>query len=194
MSAAVILGSVLRATGHTIGLQSAPPPSFEQVYESHFEFVWRTLRRLGVPDAALDDIVQDVFIVVYRRLQNFRGESSLKTWLFGILLRVLATHRRTAQRRATEPLGDREPLSHAPSPAAQVERAQARALLMQLLDALDEDRRIIFVSVEIEQMSCPDVAEALGVNLNTVYSRLRAARRDFEAVLSRHRAREQGKP
>src|SRR5690606_26101751 len=160
--------------------------SFETVYNDHFDFVWRTSRRLGIPEASLDDVVQDVFIVVYRRLRDFRGHSSLKTWLFGIVLRVVQTHRRTASRRALELLGDREPCCTAPGPAEATERAQARATLQQLLDTMDEDKRVVFVLVELEQMSCPEVAEASGANLNTVYSRLRAARREFEAALARH--------
>ena len=185
MTAAVVLSFVLRAA-EPFGPR---PPAFEVIYEQYFDFVWRTLRRLGVAEAALDDAAQDVFVVVYRRLADFRGHSTLKTWLFGIVVRVVRTHRRTTLRRGTEPLGDREPHCPLPGPAEATEQAEARELLHRLLDQLDDDKRVVFVMVEIEQMSCPDVAEALAVNLNTVYSRLRAARRDFEAALARQRAR-----
>lgn len=190
MTAAVVLNFLLRAARESPRQALWVPCSFEAVYEEYFDFVWRTLRRLGVQDAHLDDAVQDVFIVVYRRLSDFRGHSSLKTWLFGIVLRVARTHRRTAVRRGAELLGDREPDCTAPGPAEATEHAQGRELLRRILDGLDEQKRVVFVLAELEQMSTPEIAAALGVNVNTVYSRLRAARRDFEAALARHRARE----
>src|SRR5690606_26452212 len=130
---------------------------FERVYDDYFDFVWRTCRRLGIPEASLDDAVQDVFVVVYRRLGDFRGHSSLKTWLFGVVLRVVQTHRRTASRRGAEPLGDREPNCPRAGPAEATEKAQARAVLQALLDELDEEKRIVFILVEIEEMSCPEI-------------------------------------
>src|SRR6186713_2887600 len=72
------------------------PPAFAEVYESCAKLVWRNLRRLGVPEAALEDAAQDVFLVVHRRLSEFEGRSTLRTWIFGIVLRVAARHRRKA--------------------------------------------------------------------------------------------------
>jgi RNA polymerase sigma-70 factor (ECF subfamily) len=177
--------------------QSAPVASaalaegaadFGAVYDEHFAFVWRSLRRLGVADAHLDDAAQDVFLVVYRRLAEFEGRSSLKTWLFGIVLRVVRTHRRTAMRKPTEPL-DVEPHANGSAPEELTEAAQAARLLHALLGELDDAPRAVFVLAELEEMTAPEISAALGVNLNTVYSRLRAARRDFDAALARHRAR-----
>jgi RNA polymerase sigma-70 factor (ECF subfamily) len=165
-------------------------PSFEVVYEEHFDFVWRSLRRLGIADAQVDDAVQDVFVVVHRRLGEFEGRSTMKTWLFGIALRVASVHRRTAARRPTEPLDEDLPDQAGNLPAdALSEAAEAARLVHRLLDCLDEDRRAVFVLAELEQMTAPEISVALGVNLNTVYSRLRLARRDFDAALARHRAR-----
>src|SRR5882672_886762 len=166
------------------------PPTFEALYEEHFDFVWRSLRRLGIPAPSIDDAVQDVFLVVHRRLGEFEGRSSVKTWLFGIALRVASVHRRAAARRPTEPLTE-EPADAAAPPAAEAlsEAREAARLVHQLLDCLDEDRRAVFVLSELEQMTAPEISMALGVNLNTVYSRLRLARRDFDAALARHRAR-----
>jgi RNA polymerase sigma-70 factor (ECF subfamily) len=166
------------------------PPSLEAIYEEHFDFVWRSLRRLGIPDAQLDDAVQDVFVVVHRRLGEFEGRSTLKTWLFGIALRVASVHRRTAARRPTEPLVEDPPDQTAnPLADALTEAAEAARLVRQLLEYLDEDRRAVFVLAELEEMTAPEISAALGVNLNTVYSRLRLARRDFDAALARYRAR-----
>ncbi|HEX4338588.1 MAG TPA: sigma-70 family RNA polymerase sigma factor [Polyangiaceae bacterium] len=170
------------------GAERAPP--FEAIYEEHFDFVWRSLRRLGVPDAQLDDAVQDVFVVVHRRLPEFEGRSTIKTWLFGIALRVASALRRSAARRPTEPLVEDPPDEHAGLDAdAQREASEAARLVHRLLDSLDDDRRAVFVLTELEEMTAPEISAALGVNLNTVYSRLRLARRDFDAALARHRAR-----
>ena len=165
-------------------------PTFEALYEEHFDFVWRSLRRLGIPALTIDDAVQDVFLVVHRRLGEFEGRSSVKTWLFGIALRVASVHRRSAARRPTEPLTE-EPADAATAPAAEAlsEAREAARLVHQLLDCLEEDRRAVFVLSELEQMTAPEISTALGVNLNTVYSRLRLARRDFDAALARYRAR-----
>jgi RNA polymerase sigma-70 factor (ECF subfamily) len=165
------------------------------VYEEHFDFVWRSARRMGVAEAAVDDVVQEVFLVAHRRLADFEGRSSVKTWLFGILLRVVSDHRRTLRRKGgLAPLPDVLPDdSNARCPAELTEKREQVRLLHRLLDGLDDDKRAVFVLAELEQMTAPEIAEALGVNLNTVYSRLRAARRKFEQALVRHRAREAGR-
>ncbi|HEU4407494.1 MAG TPA: sigma-70 family RNA polymerase sigma factor [Polyangiaceae bacterium] len=166
----------------------APPAAggvpFELVYNDYFDFVWRSLRRLGVAESSVEDALQDVFVVVHRRLDEFGGRSSLKTWLFGIALRVTHDHRRRVRRK-----GGHEPLDEAvadpaPGPQERAANAEMIGLLDRALDALDDDRRAVFVLAELEQMSAPEIAEALGVKLNTVYSRLRLARQDFERAFA----------
>ncbi|MEM6370164.1 MAG: sigma-70 family RNA polymerase sigma factor [Myxococcota bacterium] len=159
---------------------------FAVIYEQHFDFVWRSARRLGVPSAAVDDAVQDVFLVVHRRLHEFEGRSKLKTWLFGITLNVAKAHRR--KRGRIVDLLEAELVDPGPDPEATAEAEQARGLLHSCLDELDEDKRAVFVLAELEQATAPEIAEALQLKLNTVYSRLRAARRAFEAAVGRHRA------
>jgi RNA polymerase sigma-70 factor (ECF subfamily) len=165
------------------------PLCFEAVYEEYFDFVWRSLRRLGVLDASLDDAAQDVFIVVHNKLESFEARASVKTWLFGITLRVAARYRRTARRRDAGTLPDTIPDLYGPGPHEATAQAEAVRLLHALLDTLGDDRRAVFVMMELEQMSAPEVADALGVSLNTVYSRLRKARSEFESALARHRRR-----
>lgn len=167
----------------------APSLSFDDVYEGYFDFVWRSVRRLGVPQDAVDDAVQDVFVVVHRRLSDFEGRSSLKTWLFGIVVHVARAHRR---RRAPEGQGDPDELadSGAWSQEALTSAAEAKRVLHEVLDTLSDERREIFVLMELEEMTAPECAEALSLKLNTVYSRLRAARQDFEAEVARRAARE----
>jgi RNA polymerase sigma-70 factor (ECF subfamily) len=163
------------------------------VYEEHFDFVWRSARRMGVAEGAVDDVVQEVFLVAHRRLDDFEGRSSVRTWLFGILLRVVSDYRRTLRRKGgLAPLTDALPSDGSDCPAGGAERREAVRVLHRLLDTLDDDKRAVFVLAELEQMTAPEIADALGVNLNTVYSRLRAARRDFEKALELHRAKEPG--
>jgi RNA polymerase sigma-70 factor (ECF subfamily) len=166
-----------------------------QLYDSHFSFVWRNLRRLGVPDVILEDAAQDVFLVVHRRWESFDSRwSSVETWLFGILLRVARNHRRSLRRRSWAIPSTGDVVEVVPSPAAGpaelVARREAVALLDRLLDSLDEDKRSIIVLVDVEQLSVPQAAEALEVNLNTAYWRLRTARTQLRKSLARIRATE----
>lgn len=173
-----------------------PDLTFDDVYREHFAFVWRSVKRLGVRDASLDDVVQEVFVIVHRRLAAFEGRSSLRTWLFGIALRVARDHRRSAGRKPTETSGgapiDPDTLgSPEPNPGESAEKAEAVRLLYALLDELDDERREVFVMAELEQMPMPEIARALDLGVNTAYSRLRAARASFEQALARHKARDE---
>lgn len=165
------------------------PPAFAEVYESCASLVWRNLRRLGVPESSLEDAAQDVFLVVHRRLPEFEGRSSLRTWIFGIVLRVAARHRRKARGlavRETAIPGELGEALTAPVHEGPFERTlhrQANQLLHRVLERLDEERRALLIMVDLEQTSVAEAAEALEINLNTAYSRLRAARRAFEAEL-----------
>ncbi len=185
---AVRAGNEVVGAGRATVAASTPlHQRLEALYAAHFDFVWRSARRLGVLPAQLDDVVQETFLVAYRRLAEFEGRSSERTWLFGIVLRVAKTHRRSLGRKAAEPLlldvrDDRAGADEA------LEAGQARAVLEHLLGALDEDRRAVFILAELEEMTAPEIASALGVKLNTVYSRLRLARKDFEDALKRYRA------
>jgi len=148
-----------------------------------------------VPSATVDDVVQEVFVVVHRRLSEFEARSSLKTWLYGIVLRVVREHRRTLRRRAPHMLSSVHSveLTHVPeqrgvAPDEAAANAEAARIVEQILDVLDEEKREVFVLAELEELSAPEIAEALGVKLNTVYSRLRVARQEFAAAAARHRA------
>jgi len=170
-----------------------PPGDLARIYQEHFDFVWRSARRLGVPDSAVDDVVQEVFIVVHRQLASFEGRSSMKTWLFGILRNLVLRQRRSWARRREETLEE----SALAAPGAQADEhlaeREARRVLHALLAGLDDDKRAVFVLAELEQMSAPEIALATGLKLNTVYSRLRLARAEMEKGLERLRARERGR-
>lgn len=160
-------------------------PAFEAVYREHFGFVYACLLRLGVPDAAVDDAAQDVFITVHRRLAGFEGRSALRSWLFGIVRRVAFRHRRSALRLATRrrALAD-DPPTPAGDLAASVEQAQRSALLLRALDRLDDDKRTALTLHVFEDLRGPEVAEFLGINVDTAYSRIKAARRELTRALT----------
>ena len=159
-------------------------------YDEHFDFVWRSLRRLGVPEASLDDAAQEVFLVAFRRAQEFEGRSSVRTWLFGIAWNRARELLRRARRRPEEPLPDVLPAApRADQEQAAIER-EALRFAYRVLDEVAPERRAVLVMVDVEEMTAVEIAEILGVPVNTVYSRVRLARRDFEAALKRCRARE----
>ncbi len=157
-------------------------PDLASVFRAHGPFVWRVLRKLGIPEADVPDLCQEVFVVVHRKLPEFEGRSSLTTWLYGICLRTASDHRRRARVRREE-VTDRVPEGRESAPQAKdLARRQARALLDAALEDLDEDKRAVFVLYEIEELTMAQVAEAVGCPLQTAYSRLYAARE----VVSRH--------
>jgi len=167
-------------------------PEFAAVYAAYFRSIWRTLRRLGVTMAQLDDAAQDVFVVVHRRLPEFDGRS-LRGWLYAIAVRVASDYRRGAFQRRALPL-DPSLVDPAPDPGRSSELNESVRLLHTLLGELSEPKRTAFVLAELEELSVPEIAEALGENLNTVYSRVRIARAEFEAALRRERARAERRP
>jgi RNA polymerase sigma-70 factor (ECF subfamily) len=157
------------------------------------------MRRLGVPDADCDDAVQDVFLIVHRRLADFRPDAPIKHWLFRITSRVARDHRRSRRRKDPKQHGltpiapDEEIVDvEQKSPVESAERSAAARLIRDLLQELEETKREVFILADLEQMTAPEIAEVLEIPLNTVYSRLRRARSDFESALTRHRARENG--
>lgn len=176
---------------------AVPAPAIAEVYADQFKYVWRCLRALGVRDAALDDAVQDVFLVVQKKLEHFDGKAQLRTWLYAIALRVARRYRALAAHEARLRLADAatyevdDPeLLQRPEPLASqgehvLECGERLELARRALDLLDDAKREVFVLSHVEQMSAPEIAETLGVPLNTVYSRLRAARVAFGVHVAR---------
>lgn len=172
------------------GASPSEPPRFEHVYRETFPFVWRSLRRLGVPAEQVDDAAQEVFIVVARRMPEFEGRSRLETWIFGIAMRVASEARRSHARsvRRVAAVSSEPPPAPAEAPDAHLLRRERESVLAALLSELDEPKRQAFVLCELEGHTGPAAAEALGVNENTLYARLRAARRELEETVQRWRA------
>jgi RNA polymerase sigma-70 factor (ECF subfamily) len=170
---------------------AAEKPNFDQVYDQNVDFVFRSARRLGVGDHAIDDVVQHVFVVVHRRLDAFEGRSSMKTWLFSILLHAVREHRRSMRRKSPHWWGapaDPDLLEDSSrNPEQEAQRAEASRTIDLLLENLDGDKRVVFVMAELEQMTAAEISEATGLDTKAVYSRLRAARIDFERAAAKLR-------
>lgn len=175
---------------------SEPKPkafAFDDVYAAHGAFVWRVLRRLGVHEADVADVAQEVFLVVHRRLGSFDGACAVQTWLFAICQRTASGYRRRAHRKHETLAAETPEVASEPGQADAVAERQARALLDRALDALDEDQRAVFVLFELEQLAMTEVAAMAGCPLKTAYSRLYAARaRVTEAVERAARAQKGG--
>ena len=166
--------------------------NLEQVYERHADFVWRTLRRLGVAEAEARDAAHDVFLIVHGELGRFEGRSSLSTWLFAICRSVARDCRRRERQGArllTEAALDDE-LDLRADVGRAVEHQQQLAELERILSMLSTEQRNVFILFEIERLTGEELAEALGIPLGTVYSRLALARKAFREELERSRARE----
>lgn len=160
---------------------------FPAVYAEHHDFVRRTVRALGVPDHAADDVTQDVFVIVHRRLPGFDHRAPVKAWVFGIA-RNLARKYRERQGRPRPQLQLVQ--GGAPQrPDEALQWREAASVVERFLATLDEDKRAVFLLAELEGMTAPEVAEVVGTNLNTVYSRLRAARALFAKAVARAEAR-----
>ncbi len=173
--------------GHTAIV--GPLPLFEDVYAEHVDVVWRILRRLGVPPSDLEDSVQEVFIRAHRQLPGFEGRSSVKTWICGIATFVARERARAQQRHPERRVADEEVIELAdgrPGPDDLAARGEALEMLGRLLEALDPEKREVFVLARIEELSGPEIAAALGIKLNTAYSRLRLAEAEIERALTRH--------
>ena len=160
------------------------PATFEEIYATEFPFVWRCLRNLGVSPPALDDAAQDVFVIVHRQLPSYRGDSSLRSWVFGITRNVASNHRRGTTRKQAPlvPLSD-EPPDGGRGPLETAQDAEAAAFVQRFVATLDEGKRTMFLLGVLEEMTMPEVAAALGIPLNTAYTRLRRLRVEFEDAL-----------
>ncbi len=159
------------------------------LFEQHFDFVWRSLRRLGLPEHVADDASQRVFVVASRRLADIEPGRE-RAFLFRTALRVACSERRTIGRRR-EVLCEEAPETgdSAARPDELLDQRRARELLDQVLQSLPIDLRTVLVLFEFEGLSIDEIAETLGIPRGTAASRLRRAREEFSEVLSRCMAR-----
>jgi RNA polymerase sigma-70 factor (ECF subfamily) len=179
-----------------MGLQDTPVVSargpavsereFSALVAEHAPYVWRVLRSLGVREDDLEDVSQEAFLVVHRRLHTFEGRASLRTWICGIALRVAANYRGKAHRKKELVTAEPPERNAPPTQESELERRRAAALLDTLLASLSAEARQVFVLFEIEQLSMREVAEAVGCPLTTAYSRYYVARDAVQAACVSH--------
>jgi RNA polymerase sigma-70 factor (ECF subfamily) len=185
----------LRAGGHPRGvrpaiaspLSSVAPDSpatreLAALFRSHFDFVWRVLRRLGLSESEAEDGVQDVFLVVANKLGEYEERGAIRAWLFTIA-RQVASHARRADLRRLRRLQHVDLPPPLPDPQQQAEQNEAVAMVEAFLSQLDEGQALVFFLSEVEAMSAPEIAAALGIQLTTVYGRQRLSRKRFEAFV-----------
>lgn len=169
-------------------------PPFGAVYRQYFEFVWTSARRLGVGTEAIDDVVQEVFLVIHAKLPSLQQPDALRSWIYGIVRRTVSGYHRS--RRAKDTSAPSFTLlaelheSAQPTPFELTQQADQLQILSSILAELGEAKREVFILAELEEMTVPEIAQALEIPLNTAYSRLRTARQDFESALARRTARD----
>ena len=174
------------ATGVPNPSDRSPRPGFRAVYDGHFTHIWHTLRRLGIAERDLEDATHEVFVVVHRQLDSHYDPSRpLRPWLSGIAYRVASDDRRRARNRREQVGRLPEPVDARPSADQLLVEAERRRLVLEALDTLDLKRRAIFVMHELDGFVMSEIAEALGVSINTCYSRLRVARKQFAGAVRR---------
>ena len=166
----------------SIDLRCVQQRTLEDLYREYYGFVWRSLARLAVPSTALDDAVHDTFMVAARRLDEFEGRASFRSWLFAIAMRVAQAQRRDRARalRKEESLRNTVAQDATVDPRSQREAASE---LNSLMAELDQPQRAVFLMAELEGKTAPEIAGELGVKLATVYSRLRLARQKLQALI-----------
>lgn len=150
-------------------------PSFQEVFRTHAARLFRALVGLGVREADADDVLQEVMLVVHRKLPEFDGRS-LESWLYGICLRQASDYRRSARVRRELAMETVPDAMLDPPQAGQSDARRLEQRLLAVLDELDDDKRAAFVLFEIEERKLREVAEAMGCPLQTAYSRLQVAR------------------
>ena len=154
-------------------------PSFQELFAAHARYVWLTLRRLGAQDAELEDLTHDVFLQVFRHLDEYDPERPIRPWLFAFALRVASEDRRRNRRRPQIVSDAVEVHDSAPTAIEQLLAHERRALARAALEELELNRRAVFILHELDGCPIPEVAASLAIPLATAYSRLRLAREDF---------------
>lgn len=157
--------------------------SFRAIFDAEFDWVCRTLRRLGVRQSDLEDAAQETFLAVAGKLGEYDPARPLRPWLFGYAMRIAANQRRKKKDDSTDAAD--EVASTAATPEREAELSQAKDLALRALEKIDDDRRAIFVMHDIEGFGAPDIAALLSIPQNTVYSRLRVARGEFDGAIKR---------
>jgi RNA polymerase sigma-70 factor (ECF subfamily) len=168
-------------------------PSFTSIYAQYFDFVWSSARRFGVERDAMDDVVQEIFMVIHRKIHTLEQPESLRSWIYSVARRTVSGYHRARRSHvesgtaAAHHVGAQ--LDAQLTPLELAEQNEEAKVLWELLQQIEPLKREVLVLVELEGMTAPEIAEALEIPLNTAYSRLRAGRLAFEHALARRIAR-----
>ncbi len=165
-------------------------PRFPELFEAFGGYIWSTLRRLGARPSELDDLTHDVFVQVFRHLDEYDQARPIKPWLFGFAFRIASEDRRRARRRPELVVDSQEPVDLGPTPVEHLLAQERRELAWAVLSELELDQRAVFILHELDGCPIPEVAEGLGIPVPTAYSRLRLARADFNRIARRLRSRQ----
>jgi RNA polymerase sigma-70 factor (ECF subfamily) len=168
------------------------PPRFEALYRAEIGYVLNSLRRLGVHERNLEDVAHDVFVAVHRHFGDYDASRAVRPWLFGFAYRMAADYRRLARHRLEAPELEHERASRDGTPDELVDVERNRRLVLAALEQLEVERRAVLVMHDLDGHTMPEIAREIGIPLNTAYSRLRLARRDFEAAVRTLRPAEGG--
>lgn len=165
----------------------ASEPNLSTIFEEHFDYMWNRLRKLGIPEAELEDLVHEVFIKVHANLAAYEPSRPIRPWLFVFAFRVASDHKRLARHRV-EVLGSSvEPVDPSSPVDVCMEADQERALVGEALDRVDLDRRAVLLMHDVDEVPVPAIARELGIPVATAYSRLRLAREDLMTAVGRLR-------
>jgi RNA polymerase sigma-70 factor (ECF subfamily) len=168
-------------------VEGAPPLDLAAVYAREFDWVWQTLRRMGVAARNLPDVTHDVFVVVHRRADRYDPARPLRPWLFGVAYRVARDHLALARNRREDITDAIDPPSPDVPADQQVHRAQARDLVSAALQGMEFDKRVVFILHDLEEQPMSEISAALEVPAKTLYARLKVAREEFTAAVRRLR-------
>jgi len=160
-------------------------PDLAAIYAGELPYVWESLRRLGVREADLEDLAHDMFIALQRRLPDYDPARPLRPWLFGFALRVASDYRKSARVKLEVGAVPFDVADARPGAEERLAAREARDLILRALDRLTLEQRAVFALHDLDGCSMPEIADALGEPLNTLYSRLRAARVEFTAAVRR---------
>lgn len=161
-----------------------------ELFDRHASFVWRTLKYQSVAERDLDDVSQEVFLVIFRRLPEFEPHGSIRAWIYGICIRVAAGYRRSARHRHELLVSETPDAGVEPAASSEVERSATKKMLTAMIQRLDDDKRAVLVLHEIENLSMSEVALIVHCPLKTAYSRLAAARKQMLIMLSKSKLSE----
>jgi RNA polymerase sigma-70 factor (ECF subfamily) len=176
---------VVRVASSAVALE--PGLAMRDVYSAYAAYVWNTLRRLGAPASDLEDLTHDVFVQVQRHLGDYDPTRPIKPWLFGFALRIISQHRRRGRRHKEGPGETGNAVDPAPLADERLAVEDDQRLILAALGAIDPERRAVFVLYELDGVPIDEIARTMSIPVNTTYSRLRVARAEFRAAVTRLR-------